>query len=80
VNKRATAQFLPVLEYVNSFGKGAKQGAGRKFANGGILPTQNLPDAGQQAQNTVVQPVLVLDDLLDVQRLRADVMRVQVGE
>lgn len=84
VNKRATRAFLPQLNAINSYNGWGDVAAGApKFASGGTLPTSDR--TSQRIQDSlprtveVFTPVLVLEDLQDVQTSAARVAKIQEG-
>ena len=62
VNKRASHEFLPLLEIINSFGS-----SNGKFKNGGILPTV---DSYQQPVIVTVKDINSVNDRLNSVRVR----------
>lgn len=82
VNKKSTSAFLPLLDSINSFQNwGDASGSSKsKFATGGILPSTDR-QISQTSPNFVTEyvPVLVLDDLDDMQQSRAFVNSIIKG-
>jgi hypothetical protein len=83
VNRKASEIFRPQLDAINSYnGWGdASSGGKNSFARGGTLPTLDRASLQNQPQATqiITQPVLVLEDLRDVESSIARAQQIQIG-